>query len=99
MKDTEELGMQTMYDKTSNFIRHSGNMIDLDEFRRRLELAGQPEMWAERGEERGFQPVVLTLARGERRRARQERRAWTLDTCASLAVVFMTLVFALRVMV
>lgn len=49
MKDTEELGMQTMYDKTSNFIRHSGNMIDLDEFRRRLELAGQPEMWAERG--------------------------------------------------
>ena len=31
--------------------------------------------------------------------ARRERRAWTLDTCASLAVVFMTLVFALRVMV
>ena len=33
-----------------------------------------------------------------RRRERRERRAWCLDTCASLAVVVMTLVIALRVL-
>ena len=44
--------MQTMYYKTSNFIEHSGNVIDLDELRRRQtaaqwdSLARQPEVEA-----------------------------------------------------
>ena len=42
--------------------------------------------------------MVLSSTPEERRRARRQRRAWTLDACASLAVVLMTLVFALRVM-
>ena len=44
--------MQTIYYKTSNFIRHSGNVIDLTELRRRQaaaaqrdSLARQPEAW------------------------------------------------------
>ena len=102
--------MQTMYYKTSNFIRHSGNVIDLTELRRRqalaqhdslarqpedVDLSPEPEI---REEEPAFRPVVLTLSRGLRRRARRTRRAWMLDACASLAVVLMTLVFVLRVM-
>ena len=49
-------------------------------------------------EERFFHPVVLTTTREDRRRAQREQRSWTLDVCASLAVVFMTLVFALRIL-
>lgn len=95
--------MQTMYYKTSNFIQHTGNIIDLTELRRKRELAQrdslarQPEAEAWYLEEEPvFQPVVLTATPEERRRARRERRAWRLDACASLAVIAMTLVFALR---
>lgn len=98
--------MQTMYYKTSNFIRHTGNIIDLTELRRRQaaaqqdSLARQPEVEAFLPEEEpGFRPVVLTLSPEERRRARRERRAWRLDACASAAVIVMTLAFLLRMVV
>ena len=100
--------MKTVYYKTSNFIQHTGNIVDLNELRRkqaaaqRDSLARQPEpvcLPEEPQEEPGFRPVVLTMSKPQRRRARWERRAWTLDACASLAVVFVTLVFALRVMI
>lgn len=94
--------MQTMYYKTSSFIRHSGNIIDLGELRRqqalaqRDSLARQPE--PERGAPEGpaFRPVVLSLSQEERRRARRERQAWRLDLCASLSVIVMTAAFLLR---
>ena len=96
--------MQIMYYKTSNFIEHSGNIIDLDELRRRQtaaqrdSLARQPEAAyiPEEGSEPGFRPVVLTMSRSQRRRARRERRAWTLDAYASLAVILMTAAFLLQ---
>ena len=98
--------MQTMYYKTSNFIQHTGNIIDLAELRRRQaaaqrdSLARQPEVEAYLPEEEpGFRPVVLTLSPEERRRARRERRAWRLDACASAAVIVMTLAFLLRMVV
>lgn len=102
--------MQTVYYQTSSFIRHTGNVVDLGEYRRRAErvqrdsLARQPEelredLEPEAAEEPGFQPLVLTMSRAQRRRARRERRSWTLDVCASLAVVVMTLAFALRVLI
>ncbi len=98
--------MQTMYYKTSNFIQHTGNIIDLTELRRRQaaaqrdSLARQPEVEAYLPEEEpGFRPVVLTLSPEERRRARRERRAWRLDACASAAVIVMTLAFLLRMVV
>lgn len=93
--------MQIMYYKTSNFIEHSGNIIDLDELRRRQtaaqrdSLARQPEA-AGLPEEPGFRPVVLTMSRAQRRRAGWERRAWRLDACASLAVILMTAAFLLQ---
>ncbi len=96
--------MKTMYYKTSNYIRHTGNIIDLTELRRRQALAQQdslarqaeePEWYEE--QESSFRLAVLPAPK-ERRHTRWERRAWTLDNCASLAVVFMTVLFALRVM-
>ena len=98
--------MQTMYYKTSNFIQHTGNIIDLTELRRRQaaaqrdSLARQPEVEAYLPEEEpGFRPVVLTLSPEERRRARRERQAWRLDACASAAVIVMTPAFLLRMVV
>lgn len=97
--------MQTIYYKTSNFIEHSGNIIDLDELRRRQTAAAQRDSLArqpeaayipEEPEEPGFRPVVLTMSRAQRRRARQERRAWTLDAYASLAVILMTVAFLVQ---
>lgn len=101
--------MLTIRCQTSHFIEHSGNVVDLNEFRQRLtraqydslarkseELGFSEEL--EASEEPGFRPVVLTMTRRERRRARRERQAWRLDACASLTVIFMTLLFALRVM-
>ena len=93
--------MRTMYYKTSNFIQHTGNLVDLDEFRR-ITAAAQPDSLARQpepepwpGEEPAFRPVVLEATP---KASRRERRAWALDACASLAVVLMTLLFALRVM-
>lgn len=97
--------MQTMYYKTSSFIQHTGNIIDLTELRRRqatvqqdcLARQLQEDLW-ESEEESAFHPVVLTLSPEERRRARQERRAWRLDICASLSIILMTALFALRML-
>ena len=94
--------MQTMYYKTSNFIEHSGNVIDLDELRRReiapLEaLRKNPAAYIpEEPGEPGFRPVVLTMSRSQRRRAWRERRAWMLDAYASVAVILMTAAFLVR---
>ena len=34
--------MQTIYYSTPNFIRHTGNVVDLGEYRRKLEQVRQP---------------------------------------------------------
>ena len=91
--------MQTMYYKTSNFIEHSGNVIDLDELRRRQTAAQWDSLAAyipEEPGEPGFRPVVLTMSRSQRRRAWRERRAWMLDAYASVAVILMTAAFLVR---
>lgn len=100
--------MQTMYYKTSNFIQHSGNVVDLESFRHKRALAQQDSLarqftssgWPQAAGKRtrpAFQPVVLTTTPAQRRRARRERHAWKLDIYASLSVILMTVIFALRV--
>lgn len=99
--------MKTVYYKTSNFIAHTGNIVDLNELRRkqaaaqRDSLARQPEAVcipeeAEHWEEPAFRPVVLTMSKAQRRRAGWERRAWVLDACASAAIILMTAAFLLQ---
>ena len=97
--------METIYYKTSNYIQHSGKVIDLNEVRRRQEaaaqrdsLARQPEAWRAPEEEPAFRPVVVSLTPEQRRRERRERRAWRLEACASLAMILMTAVFVLRML-
>ena len=42
--------MQTLYYTTGNFIRHTGNVVDLTEYRRRLAQAQQEPGEAEENE-------------------------------------------------
>jgi len=100
--------MQTIYYSTPNFIQHKDNIVDLAEYRRRLELAEegslapQPEEytydfpWGEREAEE--QERFDSCRPRSSRSARREHRAWMLDACASLGVVIMTLTFTLHVL-
>ena len=97
--------MQTTYYKSYRSAPHAGNIIHLSQLRRRQDLAQRDSLAHQPEEERWasetdslFRPVVLTITPEERRRARQERRAWRLDACASLAVILMTAAFALRML-
>ena len=88
--------MQTLYYTTGNFIRHTGNVVDLAEYRRRLDRAVRTR------EEEERELVLLPhapeqpLRRSRERRAR--RRALVLDACASMGVVVMTLTFTFHVL-
>ncbi len=93
--------MQTIYYSTTNFIRHSGNLVDLTEFRRKLALAQEGSLAPRMEQPRPQDAPRLTLLPAPRpahaaRRAQRARRAWTLDACASVSVIVMTLTFALR---
>ena len=104
--------MQTMYYTTSNFIRHTGNVVDLTEYRRKQALAQEgslaPQPKAEdyaydfafQTEEKApaWQPRVVENTPRIRRANRRERRAWALDACASLGVLAMTLTFTLQIL-
>ena len=73
-----------------------GKVIDLEAYRRRMTLDRAPG-WEEPDcpEEEPEWPAVRELPEDPDRSG--ERRAWTLDACASLGVIVMTLAFALRV--
>lgn len=84
--------MQTVYFTTSNYIRHEGNMVDLNEYRRKLAIAqGEPE--PKRAEEQPAQP---------RPRAARRRRAalpgMVLDYAASVALIITALSFAAKIL-
>lgn len=83
--------MQTLYYTTSNFIRHTDNIVDLSEYRRKLSAARQPQTaWLEEEDEpAAYQP------RPRLSRQRQERRAALLDAWASMGVLVMTITFTL----
>ncbi len=88
--------MQTLYYTTGNFIRHTGNVVDLTEYRRRLAQAQQEP---EEGEENLVLLPRESAPSPRRTRARRaRRRALFLDACASMGVVVMTLTFTLRVL-
>ena len=100
--------MQTIYTTTANFVRHEGNLVDLQAYRRRLALTQEGSLapspredsahWEPARPEEAPRLRVLEPRRelGPSRRARRERRAAALDACASLGVVIMTLAFTLR---
>ena len=94
--------MQTIYYTTTNFIRHTDNVVDLSEYRRKMalaqegSLAPQPDLYWEE-EESAPEAPELRVVRPRRSRARADR-AMMLEACASLSVVVMTLTFAVKMM-
>ena len=93
--------MQTIYYSTTNFVRHTGTVVDLETYRQKLALA-QAGSLAPQLEEPAEQPELWTeetpVPARERNSARRARRAMRLDCLASLCVVVMTLVFTLRIL-
>ena len=98
--------MQTIYYTTPNFIHHTGNVVDLNEYRRELaltregSLAPQPreDVCLSAGYEEEDQEAPR-LREIRPRRTRQARRSLLLlDACASLCVVVMTITITLQVL-
>ena len=93
--------MQTVYYQTSNFIRHTDNVVDLNEYRRKMALAQEgslaPKPQVQDFEEEWEQPVLREIT--PRRSRQREKRAMVLDLCASLSVVIMTLTFTIQLLV
>lgn len=88
--------MQTLYYTTNNFVRHTDNIVDLSEYRRKLEAARQEQLsWMEQDEDEEPEQVQPRLRRSQRR---QERRAALLDMWASMGILVMTVTFTLHVL-
>lgn len=97
--------MQTIYYTTPNFIHSTGNVVDLNEYRRKLalaqegSLAPQPreEVCFPAGQEEDWEAPRLREVR-PRRALKARRRLMLLDACASLCVVVMTITITLHVL-
>jgi hypothetical protein len=88
--------MQTLYYTTSNFVRHTGNIVDLSEYRRKLDAAQQEQLsWME--QEADEEPEQAH-PRPRRSQPRQERHAALLDMWASMGILVMTVTFTLHVL-
>lgn len=90
--------MQTLYYTTNNFVRHTGNIVDLSEYRRKLEAVRQEQLSRTAWEEEGYGEPEPTAPRPRRSASRQERRAALLDVWASMGVLVMTITFTLHVL-
>lgn len=97
--------MQTIYYTTPNFIRHSSNVVDLGEYRRKLALTQEgslaplprEEACFSAGCEEDWEEPRLREVRPRRER-KVRRRMMLLDACASLCVVVMTITITLHVL-
>lgn len=81
--------MQTVYYTTANFIRHTGNVVDFTEYRRRLAHTAVPA-----GEP--FLPEAAEGCPARTRRPYGTHPGLFLDLCASAAIVGMTVVAVIQ---
>jgi hypothetical protein len=84
--------MQTVYYTTNNYIRHTGNVVDLMEYRRKLAMAGAP------AQEHAPEPEDTRRAASRRRRSRMTA-GLVLDLCASAAIVVLTVTVMIQFLV
>ena len=89
--------MQTLYYTTSNFVRHTDNIVDLSEYRRKLERVQADRLRWQECEEAEEIEAVEVQARPRRSQQRRERRAAVLDMWASMGLLVMTLTFTVHV--
>ena len=91
--------MQTLYYTTNNFVRHTDNLVDLSEYRRKLAAAQEQRLrWQEWEEQEEEEEVEQFHPRPRRSATRQERRAALLDMWASMGILVMTVTFTLHVL-
>lgn len=81
--------MQTVYYTTANFIRHHGNVVDLTEYRRRMERAADRDEGALCRGESERRPALSAAVRPAREGMGP---GLFLDFCASAAIVILTTV-------
>ena len=81
--------MQTLYYTTQNFVRRSGNVIDLCEYRSRMQDVQEEPVSAA--------PAART-ERTRRRHPHQNAFALLMDSFASMSVILMTLTFTFWVL-
>ena len=84
--------MQTIYFETTHFIRHTGNLVDLTEYRRKLEQIRQEEQ----GEPESTAGQAATEYPAPRRRAR--RVSMAADWVASAAIVVTMFTFLVKIL-
>ena len=90
--------MQTLYYTTNNFVRHTDNIVDLSEYRRKLSAVQAQWAWQDEVEEVEEVEASAFQPRPRRSARRQERRAALLDMWASMGMLIMTLTFTLHVL-
>ncbi len=90
--------MQTLYYTTSNFVRHTDNIVDLSEYRRKLERMQADRLRWQECEEAEEIEAVEVQPRPRRSQQRRERRAAVLDMWASMGILVMTLTFTVYVL-
>ena len=90
--------MQTLYYTTNNFVRHRDNIVDLSEYRRKLERMQADRLRWQECEEADEEGPVEVQPRPRRSAARRERRAALLDMWASMGILVMTLTFTVYVL-
>ena len=84
--------MQTIYFETTHFIRHTGNLVDLTEYRRKLEQIRQEGQ----GEPESTAGPAATEHPAPRRRAR--RVSMAADWVASAAIVVTMFTFLVKIL-
>ena len=90
--------MQTLYYTTTNFVRHTDNIVDLSEYRRKLERMQADRLRWQECEEIEEEESVEVQPRTRRSATRRERRAALLDMWASMGILVMTLTFTAYVL-
>ena len=85
--------MQTLYYTTNNFVRHTDNIVDLSEYRRKLERMQADRLGWQEFEDPEEGEAVEIQPRPRRSAQRRERTAALLDMCASMGILVMTLTF------
>ena len=89
--------MQTLYYNTDRYMRHTGNVVDLAEYRRKLAQVQEMQDSRSRSDWEEEQPV-RSAPRTPGSDVRRRCRGMMLDACASVGIVVMTLTFTLRVL-
>ena len=89
--------MQTLYYTTYNFIRHTDNVVDLGEYRRKLARANAQPVSRQAEPEEEYEPQPFQ-PRPRRSRQRQERRWTLLDKWAAMGIIVMTFTFTVHVL-